>query len=343
MSRNSGAIRTASRLAAAILILFGISAVHAQTYSVQSVAAPDFGTLAAAASGTTTFQNNGSVSVVSGSGGYVTGTVTRGLVTIRCTDGAGAARRCNNASNRARVTVATNGSIAGRGQALTSFTATGGTGVTLTGTSTGASLDFVMSGWTANNQNRTFSLDVNMPVLGDNSSLSTSATSGFRVWAALNPTVPSTGLSSDATATIRRATTVTKVYDIAFGTVARPQSGSGTIAVGFTVTAPNDGTSSRTAGGANPPAILTGSAYSGGLFTLNAEPGTVFNLNAPTSTTLTGTGGNLNVTLTPSLATGSHTMVPGGIGLGYGAEITVTSGTASGTYTGSVLVSISYN
>jgi hypothetical protein len=79
------------------------------------------------------------------------------------------------------------------------------------------------------------------------------------------------------------------------------------------------------------------------LFTLDAEPGTVFNLNAPTSTTLTGTGGNLNVTLTPSLATGSHTMVPGGIGLGYGAEITVTSGTASGTYTGSVLVSIGAN
>ena len=109
------------------------------------------------------------------------------------------------------------------------------------------------------------------------------------------------------------------------------------------MTAPNDGTSSRTAGGASPPGIMTSSSYSGGLFTLSAEPGTVFMLNAPTATTMSGPGGNISVALTPTLSTGSHSMVPGGIGLGYSAEITVANDTAAGTYTGSVLVSISYN
>ena len=330
-------------LALAIPAVLGSTSLRAQTYTVQSITAPDFATVAAATVGTTTFQNNGSVSTVSGNGAYVTGTVTRGLVTIRCADGAGAARRCNNANNKARVTVTTDGSFSGRAQGLTSFTAVAGSGVTLTGTTTGASLDLVMAGWTANNQNRTFSLNVNLPILGDNASTATSAASGFRVWAALNPTVPTTGASSSAIATVRRSATVTKVKDIVFGTIARPTSSSGTVTIGFSVTAPNDGTSSRSVGGAAPPGIINSSYYSGGLFTLSSEPGTVFSLTAPTAATLTGPGGSISATLVPSLATGSHSMVPGGIGLGYGATITVSSSTNSGSYSGSFMVSISYN
>ncbi len=313
----------------------------AQTYTVQSITAPGFGTLAAAALGTTTFRNTGSVSVVSGSGSYVTGTVTRGLVTVRCVDGSGSQRRCNNANNRARVTVATNGSTGGRGQTLSNFSATAGAGAALTGTTSGTSLDFVMSGWTATNQNRTFFVDVDMPVLGDNASLATSATSGFRVWAALNPTVPSTGLSSDASATIRRAMTISKVYDIVFGTIARPRSGSGTATVSLSVVTPETGTSDRSVGGTSPPGLVT-SSFSGGLLTLKGETGTIFTLTAPTSMTMTGPG-SLNVALTPSLSSGSYSMVAGGIGLGYNATIDVSSTTATGEYSGSFMVSIAYN
>jgi hypothetical protein len=332
-------------LVAAVTAFLASATLQAQTYTVQSITAPDFGIVAAATSGTTSFVNNGSVSVGSGSGAFVSGAVTRGSVSIRCVNGVGVARRCNNANNNARVTVATNGSVAGRGQSLTSFTAAAGSGVTLIGSTTGASLDMVMSGWTATNQDRTFSLDVTMPVVGDNASLATTATSGFRVWAALNPTAPTTGLTADATAVVRRSATVTKVQDIAFGTIARPRgpAQSGTVTIGFTVTAPNSGISSRTAGGATPPGIISASSFSGGLFTLSSEPGTVFSLTAPTAATMTGPGGSLPVTLVPSLSTGSHSMVPGGIGLGYGATITVSDSTNTGSYSGNFMVSISYN
>ena len=338
-------LRMASLLAAAAHSILASAPGHAQTYTIQSpITAPNFGNVVGATSGTTTFQNNGSVSVVSGNGALTSGgTVTRGLVTIRCVDGSGNPRRCNNASNKARVTVAANGSTGGRGQAISSFTAVAGTGVTLTGSTTGASLDFVMSGWTLNNQDRTFNLNVNMPVLGDNSSTATSASSGLVVNVALNPATPTGAVSATATAAVRRSAVVSKVKDIAFGTIAKPATGSGTVTIGFTVTAPNNGTSSRTAGGASPPGIITASAYSGGLFTLSAEPGTMFSLTAPTSADMTGPGGTLPVTLAPSIASGSHSMVPGGIGLGYGAAITVTSSTNAGVYSGSFQVSISYN
>ena len=337
-------LRMASLLAAAAHSILASAPGHAQTYTIQSpITAPNFGNVVGATSGTTTFQNNGSVSVVSGNGSVLSGTVTRGLVTIRCADGSGNPQRCNNANNKARVTVATNGSTGGRGQALSSFTAVAGTGVTLTGSTTGASLDFVMSGWTLNNQDRTFNLNVNMPVLGDNSSTATSASSGFVVNTAKNPSTPTGPVTATATAAVRRSAVVSKVKDIAFGTIAKPATGSGTVTIGFTVTAPNNGTSSRTAGGASPPGIITASAYSGGLFTLSAEPGTMFSLTAPTSADMTGPGGTLPVTLAPSIASGSHSMVPGGIGLGYGAAITVTSSTNAGAYSGSFQVSISYN
>lgn len=335
-------------VAAALLGIAAIPAV-AQTYTVQApVTAPDFGILAAATTGTTTFQNNGSVTVISGNGDYVSGSVTRGQVTIRCVDGVGVPRRCNNANNKARVTVTTNGSPTGRAQDITSFTAVAGTGVTLTGTTSGSSLDFVMSGWTLNNQDRSFFLNTQLPILGDNSSSSTTATAGFSVKAALNPTAPTIGENQTAAATVRRSVTASKVYDIAFGTIIAPPkinniTQSGTVTIGFTVTAINDGTSSRSAGGSSPPGIVAGSAYSGGLFTLNGQAGTVYSLTAPTNALMTGPGGSIPVTLTPSRSSGSYTMDPGGVGLGYGATITVDSDTASGSYSGSFQVSIAYN
>lgn len=334
---------------AALIFLLAMPPAGAQTYTVQSpMTAPDFGIVAAATTGTTTFENDGSVDVISGDGDYVSGTVTRGQVTIRCVDGAGLPRRCNNANNKARVTVTTSGSPTGRGQDLSSFTAVAGTGVTLTGTTSGASLDFVMSGWTLNNQDRSFFLNVSLPILGDNASTATSATAGFGVKVALNPTIPTIGDTQNAAATVRRSTTVSKVSDIAFGTIIAPPkindiTQSGTVTIGMTVNAPNEGTSSRMAGGSSPPGIVAATPFSGGLFTLNAQAGTTFSLTAPTGMTMTGPGGNIPVTLTPSLSSGSHTMVPGGIGLGYGATITIDSETASGEYSGSFQVSIAYN
>jgi len=340
-----------SRLLASVAAATISLPVAAQTYTIQSITAPVFGTVAAGATTVTTFRNNGTVSTVSpGVGAYVTGSVTRGAVTIRCADGSGAARRCSNASNAARVTVLINGSPTGRAQDISSFTAVAGSGVTLTGSTTGSSLDFVMSGWTATNQDKTFNLNVDLPIVGDNTSTSTAATAGFRVRAALNPTVPSGGSTSTASATVRRATTVTKVYDIRFGRVIAPPPAAGgaaqtgTVTIDFTVLTPSTGSSTRTAGGAAPPGLLS-STVSGGLYTLLAQTGTTFSLTSPTSVTMNRVlgGGSINVTLTPSRASGSYTMVAAGIGLGYGAAMTINTNTLPGDYSGSFVIQISYN
>ncbi len=87
---NSARLRRARLLTATIAAVFISAMSQAQTYTVQSITAPNFGTVAAATAGTTTFRNNGSASVVSGSGEPVSSSVTRGSVTIRCANGSGA-------------------------------------------------------------------------------------------------------------------------------------------------------------------------------------------------------------------------------------------------------------
>jgi len=318
-------------------MLLATNAAQAQTYTVQSITAPAFGTLVAATTGSTSFANNGAVSVSSGSGVVYSGPVTRGRVTILCVDGSGTPRRCSNTGNKALITVAGNGTVGGRAAAITSFSAVGDTGIIGTGTTTGSSLSFQLSGWTASNQTKTFFLDVTMPIKGDDVGGTTgAASSDFAVKADKDPTVPTTGLTSSATATVRRSLQVNKILgtELKFGTLVRPTSGSGTVTI-----APGGG---RSVGGSNPPVELPGAAFGPANYTILGEPGTAYTISFSACTLYHG-GDSLNVTLAGSFS-GSQLMdASGSKPLGVGGTMTIASNTPSGLYSGSFSVSVVYN
>ncbi|WP_340313196.1 DUF4402 domain-containing protein [Rhizorhabdus argentea] len=312
----------------------------AQTYTVDSITAPAFGTLVAATIGSTTYTNNGVVSVASGSGVTYAGPVTRGLVTIRCVDGSGNPRRCNNASNFARVTVGANGTIGGRAQAISKFTAVSNSGTVGAGTSTGAGpLSFLFSGWTAAGT-RTFYLDVDVPIDGDQVGGTTgAASSGFYVRVDKDPAVPVAGLTGSVTATVRRSMQVNKSTDLRFGTIIRPPNGSGTI----TITTGGG----RSPGGAVPPIAMTGVGlaylYGAATYQLFGEPGTAFTLTVPASVDLLGPSNHLLIPLTPNISGSMNMDLSGSMALNIGGTVTISSSTNTGLYSQTFSVSVVYN
>lgn len=318
------------------LLLWTAGPALAQTYTVQSITAPAFGTLITGYTGTTTFLNNGSVTKQSGNGTVYSGPVTRAVVSINCTDGAGRPRRCSTAGNIALITVATTGIISGRAQAISNFTASNGTGTIGTGTTTGTSLSFQLNGWTASNTVKTFLLDVTLPITGDDVGGTTgAATSGFRVFAAEDPIVPTTGLSALATATVRRAMHVDQATALSFGTFLRSGTNAGTVTV--------DAGGGRTPGGSSPPILLTSGPGSAATYTLYGEPGTMFTLLISTPADLSNGTTTIPITLTPSVS-GSMAMAGGGsMPLTIGAVANVPGTATSGSYSTSYSVTITYN
>jgi hypothetical protein len=329
-------VRIARRSMPLLAILWAGGA-EAQTYTVQSITAPVFGTLAAGTTGNTVFLNNGTLTRQSGTGAIITGAITRAAVTIQCTDGSGGGNACSNGANVARVTVATSGVTSGRALAISQFTAASGTGTVGTGTTSGAGpLDFQFSGWTGAGS-LTFFLDTTLPIAGDDVGGTTgAATSGFAVKVVKNPTVPSVGLTALATATVRKSLQITKLTDLQLGTLVRPATGSGTVTINAT-------TGLRTTGGANPPVGVTGPASGRATYTLTGEPSSTFTINIPASATLTSGANTIALTLT-NTASGAQTMPVGGsLALGIGGSATITSTTASGSYSTSFVVTITYN
>jgi hypothetical protein len=326
------------RKSSAIFGLCIAGSAMAQTYTVQSITAPAFGTVGAAATGTTTFLNTGTLTKQSGNGGIISGAITRASVTIQCANGTGGPiNACSNVANVARISVGTSGTISGRALAISQFAAASGTGTVGTGTTSGAGpLDFQFSGWNAPGT-LTFFLDTTLPIAGDDAGGATgAATSGFFVFAAKNPTVPSTGSSALATVNVRRSIQITKLSDLLLGTLVKPTTGSGTVAI-------NASTGVRTTGGANPPIGVTGPASGRASYTLTGEPSTAFTITVPASATLTNGANTIALTLT-NTASGAQTMPVGGsMALGIGCSAPIASTTVTGSYTTTFTVTITYN
>lgn len=309
----------------------------AQTYTVQAITAPAYGSVASGTTGNTIFRNTGTVAKQSGNGAWITGPANRATITIRCVNGSGTPANCGTAGNNARVTIGTSGVTSGRALAITDFTVASGTGTVGAGTTTGAGpLDFVFSGFTGTG-NLTFFMDTTLPISGDDIGGTTgAATSGFFVRVAKDPIVPSVGLTGLATITVRRSLQVVKVSDLQLGTLVRPSTGSGTVLI-------NNATGARTTGGANPPALVTGPVFGRAVFTISGEPSTTFSITVPASTAITSGANTLTVTLSPTVS-GTQTMAVGGtLSLGVGSTTTLTSTQASGSYSGSFTVTIAYN
>jgi hypothetical protein len=325
------------RKSSAIFALCIACSASAQTYTVQSIAAPAFGTVGAAATGTTTFLNTGTLTRQSGNGGIISGAITRASVTIQCTDGVGGANACSNVANVARISVGTSGTTSGRALAISQFSAASGTGTVGTGTTSGAGpLDFQFSGWSAAGT-KTFFLDTTLPIAGDDAGGTTGAgTSGFFVFAAKNPAVPSTGSSALATVTVRRSIQITKLSDLQLGTLVKPAAGSGTVAINASIGV-------QTTGGANPPIGVTGPASGRASYTLTGEPGTAFTITVPASATLTSGANTIALTLTNTTSGGQTMPVGGSMALGIGCSAPIASTTATGSYATSFVVTITYN
>jgi hypothetical protein len=312
----------------------------AQTYTVTSITPiTAFGEVAAAETGDTVFfQNNTTVTAVSGTGARIKGTVRRATVTIRC-NASGSPNPCSLAANKARVTIGSLSNSGGRAKEFTEFIATGVTG-TLAGTTTGSTLDFTVAGFTGNNNTRTFTLDTKLRVEGDNVGGTTGAlTSTYYVYAALDPTVPSTGLTAAATITVRRSLRTVIDSNLNFGTLVRQTSGaSGTVVI-------NNTTGARTTGGTNPPIPVVGPAFGRTQVTITGEPSTTFAISyVPTGNLIMSSGANtLSVTLTKTNS-GNVTMpATGTLVLGVGGTITVSPTTPYGQYSGTLVVNVAYN
>lgn len=332
--------------AAAFVIVLG-APCRAQTYAVTGISpVTSFGEVATAASGDTVFfQNNTTVSTVSGQGAYIKGTVRRATVTVRCT-ASGSPNPCGIAGNNARIKIGSLSNSGGRAKEFTEFIATGVTGTLSNGTTTGPVLEFDVSGFTGNNNTRTFTLDTKLRVTGDNDGSATGAlTSTYYVYAAKSPTTPTSGMTLPATITVRKSLRIVteQMKSLRFGSLVRQPSGtSATVTINQTTGARS------TSGNANMIPVST-VEFGRAEIPIIGEPGTTFSLvYNPTGnivmSNVSGGGGTLSVTTTKT-NTGTVTLPTpsGSMVLGIGGTITVLSTTARGQYSGSITVTVTYN
>ena len=146
--------------------------------------------------------------------------------------------------------------------------------------------------------------------------------------------MPVGGTAANVTGTVRRSLVFTKASDLNFGSLLRPSTGSGTAII--------SSAGARSTGGANPPTVVPGPAFSHAAYTITGETGTTFSITVPASFTITSGANNLTVT-TSSSATGTQTLTGGTFSLGVGGTITVANTTPTGQYTGSFTATFTYN
>lgn len=146
----------------------------------------------------------------------------------------------------------------------------------------------------------------------------------------------SANASGTATAKIIRPITVTKNADLAFGTLVR---GAGTATVS------NAG--ARSTGGAV--VALSSTTAGNAQFTIDGEGGQAISVVVPTTVTMTRVGGSetLDVTTTNdapvSPALSNSLGSAGSLVVKVGGSLTLTAATATGDYSGPLVVSASYN
>lgn len=151
----------------------------------------------------------------------------------------------------------------------------------------------------------------------------------------------SANVSTTGSATIFQPIAIAKTADLSFGVIVRPASGSAT------VTVPAAGGARTFTGGV---ALLETPGFpaaSRAGFTVTGEGGQAFNVGIPASFTMTRSGGGtLNVNLLSSMASGTLSNALGATGtlpFYVGGTITnISDTTATGNYTGSFLVTVTY-
>lgn len=146
--------------------------------------------------------------------------------------------------------------------------------------------------------------------------------------------------STTGTTKIIQPITLTKDTDLAFGSVVKPTSGSNTVTI-----AAADGDRALSGGG---DAVLATSSSGRATYTVSGEGGQTFSISAPSTFNMTRQGGSetISVNLTPSAASGTISGSLGSAGsatFGVGGSFSVSSTTASGSYSGTFDATVAYN
>ncbi len=145
--------------------------------------------------------------------------------------------------------------------------------------------------------------------------------------------------SANGSATIVQAIAVNKTSDLAFGTIVKPTGAdASTISVSSTGGSRTITNGNAVGAGAN--------AVSSAAFSVTGEGGSAFSISVNPTFNMTGSGGTLVVTTTQSATTANLGGSIGSIGsqtFGVGGSFPLTSATGSGVYTGSFVVTVSYN
>jgi hypothetical protein len=316
-------------LLASTLVLSGGTAA-AQTFTTGATG-PALGNVAAGASGDTVFDidaASGTVDVDSGGGQRVSTGSASGTVTISC----GNTGSCNGAY--ANVKIGSSNTSTGRAGYLSNFTVSSGTG-NPTNISGSNPISFRIGPFTKNSS-LTVRMGADFPI--KSTGTTGAAQSRFYVSAIASPGTPaSSGTARNATATVYRAISLAKVSNLSFGRIVRPNSGSGWVEL-----AP---TGARTSSSA---VWLLTPSPTRAQFTLTGEGGRVVDVDIPATFDMTRVGGgsvtvttdsNLAATPTLSSSLGNN----GTLSFFVGGRLDLDSTTPGGAYTGTFVVTTSYN
>jgi hypothetical protein len=329
---------SARALILALALFFAGTPALAQNFTATSVASVSLGNVAAAASGDTRFTaaaTGGGLSKISGAGAAVSIVTARVLVTVSCAN----QPACD--TDGALIAVAQTGTPSNRAYALENFTvsATGGTATITNTPTTGNSISFTI-GPVGRNGSKTFYLGYDFIVKGDASGAPSGTSS-----AGLSVTISRTNGNSPSSASGTVSASVFRMLDatssgvLAFGTVSRPSTGSGSVSIAPGATSVTvSGTGVRSVPGSTPSTVTVG---------ITGEGGQNFTVTVPGTFPMTGPGGTITVTTNPDKS-GSQTLSgslggPGALTVQVGGTLPLTSTTGLGLYTGTFSVLVQYN
>lgn len=308
----------------------------AQNFGNPAFSGGVMGNVASAASGQTVFRINsstGAVTVQSGSGNRISTGTANVTVTVTC----GNQATCG--TDRPIVTISSTGSPTGRAAALTNFTATAGTATFFSGP-TGTNPVTVTLNPVGQNGSKNFTVGFDFPI--NSTGTTGSATSGYTV--GITRSGGGGGgagsASTTATANVFRAITISKTADIAFGKIVQPSTGSGTVSL--------TAAGARTVTGTGAFAFASPSPTAAA-FSVSGEGGQAITVSIPTSFPMTSGANSLTVT-TVSTGGGVQTLNSslGNAGtpptaITVGGSFPFSSTTPTGSYSGTVSVTVQYN
>ena len=329
-------LRALSGGLAAVALAFAALPAAAQTFTASVDSDPNLGNVVAAATGTTTFRFSptGSITTLGGSAVRASGGGVRGAVEVNCS---GSGNTCNGAQSRVRI--GSIGSPTGKASALSNFTVAIGSGGSISNVTGTDPVDFTL---THNNKSKgpivNFGADVS--IAGNDGAGSVGlATSGYYVYVAPSPNVPTTGVSGVLTAVVSRPISLTGTPTLNFGTVIKPRAGNGSVSLSA---ATNTRTiSGNGAGGLNTPTPARAS------YTVTGEGGQAVSVSVPASFTMnSSTGASIAVTLISHGLPTSLSAAPGSEGSAsfyVGGTFGISAGMETGDYSGVYTVTAQYN